>query len=119
MSDPADVLPHKVEKLVWDKDVDRFIEEKLGRTWCLQQNGEYGQETRTVYEVFVHDIEEYQQEARDRVAAWLASPPCKCPGRQGQPDYGESVPIYTTDILAVLCEQGHLPEGDLVIHVWW
>lgn len=109
---PSD-LKAKQWEVVWDHDLNAFIEQHLGRPWSLQQNGEYGQETIHHFEVFP------RPEVSTVVEAWLASPPAGCPGRLNQPGYAESVEIGTDQILCELCNRGLLPEGDLTVHVWW
>lgn len=107
-------LPYKTINLVWDSDLDNFIEKHLGRKWSLQQNGDmYGQDTITSFEVFP------DPDATTQVEEWLSSPPAGCPGRLNQPGFAESVDIYTETILNELCNRGLLPEGDLDVHIWW
>lgn len=100
-------------KLIWSSILDVYIEHNLGRPWSLGQNGEYGQEELATFEVYPNP------EATAVVEAWLASEPAKCPGRLGQPDYGESVNIVTEEILQELCNRDLFPEGDIMVHVWW
>lgn len=121
---PAELNP-KTVVTVWDSDLDKYIEAKLGRAWSLQQNGEYSQDTVTQFEVFP------DPEATAKVQAWLDSPVVPCPGRVDgmdwktgiftpeQPGFAESVYIGTSDILNELCNRGLLPEGDLTVNVWW
>lgn len=123
--DLPEELKAKTVQIIWDHDLDAYIEAKLGRKWSLQQNGEDGQETLTYFEVFP------DPEATAKVQAWLDSPEVPCPGRVNgmnwetgiftpeQPGFAEWVYISTTDILNELCNRGLLPEGDYTVHVWW
>jgi hypothetical protein len=109
---PAELQARTVE-LIDMRNLDAYIEKHLGRAWSLQQNDYLGNETLTSYEVWP------DPEATAVVEAWLASPPVGGVGRVDQPGYGESVKIYTCEILNELCNRGLLPEGDLTVHVWW
>jgi len=106
-------VPFKEVQLIWCAQLDKYIEEQLGRPWSLQQNGMYGQEQLVCFEVWANP------DATAKVEEWLASPPADCPGRLNQPGYAESVQIGTYDILNELCNRGLFPEGDINVHVWW
>jgi hypothetical protein len=119
-------LNAKTVELVWSHHLDAFIEQHLGRVWSTQQNDYYGQETLVSFEVYP------DPDDTAVVQAWIDSPPAMFPGRLDQnepagehwgaaPDatLGESVDIYTGQILNELCNRGLLPEGDLMVHVWW
>jgi hypothetical protein len=106
-------LPYKHVELVWSHDLDAYIEQHLGRPWSLQQNGMFGQETLVSYEVWPNP------EVRTVVEAWLGSAPAKFPGRLNQPGFAEDVEISTDELLQELCNRDLLPEGDLIVHVWW
>ena len=72
-------------------------------------------------------------EATAAVQAWLDSPRVEFVGRRHGSQEGtatwnkkdpsrplvEQVPIYTHQILNELCNRDLLPEGDLMVHVWW
>lgn len=106
-------LPTHTWEIVTMQDLDAFIEQHLGRPWRLQQQSFLGQDT-------VHWVEAYKNpEATAKVAAWLASPPAKAPGRLDQPGFGEDIEILTEDLLAELCNRDLLPEGDIRIYVSW
>lgn len=106
-------VPFKEVQLIWDSDLDDYIEAQLGRPWSLQQNGMYGQEQIVSYEVFPNP------EVTAVVEEWLASPPAGAPGRLNQPGFAESVDISTDEILQELCNRDLFPEGDITVHVWW
>lgn len=103
----------KTVELIWDSDLDDYIEEQLGRPWSLQQNAMFGQAEIHPFEVFP------DPEVTAKVEEWLASPPAGAPGRLHQPGYAESVDIYTCEILNELCNRGLFPQGDITVHVWW
>lgn len=113
MADNPPELQVKMVGIVKDRDLDAFIEQCLGRPWCLQQNGFFPNESLQYLEVGPNP------EATAKVEEWLASPPAQCPGRVNQPGFAEDVEIYTETILSELCNRGLLPEGDLTVHVWW
>lgn len=106
-------LPSRTLEVVWDHDLNAYIETHLGRPWSIQQNGFLGQETFHTYEVWPNPGDTAV------VEQWLASPPAQCPGRLNQPGFGELVDIVNDNLFNELCNRGLLPEGDLFIHVWW
>lgn len=111
---PYPGLSYKTVQLIWSHDLNNYIEEKLSRPWSLGQNdSDCGQDSLLFFEVWP------DPEATAIVQAWLDSPPAQCPGRLNQPGFGESVDIYTEDILKELCNRELLYEGDLNVHVWW
>lgn len=125
MTLPADLKPRTVD-LVWSANLDAYIRQHLGRDWSLQQNSHFGQETLVPFEVYP------DPEDTEAVQAWIDSPPAMFPGRLDQNEpagehwgaapgatLGESVDIYTGQILNELCNRGLLPAGDLMVHVWW
>jgi hypothetical protein len=112
-------LKAKTEQLIWNSDLDAFIEKHYGRPWSMQQNGMFGQMELVPFEVGFEPDNKYSIESVARVQAWLESPIPEIPGRLDQPGVAESVDIYTDDILRDLCRRGLLPEGEYTIHVWW
>lgn len=101
-------VEHANISLIWNSDLDKYIEHHLGRPWKLQQeNGCYGQETLRVLEVFP------DPDATAKVEEWLASP---------VPAYGiwtREEEMDTETLLSELCNRGLLAEGDLYVHIWW
>lgn len=96
------------------QDLDAYIEKHLGRPWRLQQNGDmFSNGTMAYYEIYP------DPEATAKVQAWLDSPLVQGVGRTHQPGFGESVEIYTNDILNELCNRGLFPEGDLTVEIEW
>lgn len=104
----------EIWEVVPDKKLDELIKATFGREWSLQQNGEPDHNgSMTYFEVCL------DPEVTATVEEWLASPPAGCPGRLHQPGFAESVDIYTSELLAELCNRGILPEGDMKVFVSW
>lgn len=103
----TEALKSKQVNLVWNDDLDKYIEQHLGRKWCLQQDLMADQDTLHVFEVGT------DPDATAKVEEWLASPMPK------YTLYGHGEVIDTDTILSELCNRGLLPEGDLHVHIWW
>lgn len=118
MTEIDDLEPQsKSIDIYWESDFSKWMSDKLGKKWSIQQNGDthqpYGQDEQVWLDVTLTP-----DDCEDPIAAteaWL---------RHETPPWGvgrfEDENHMTTDILlSYLCHEGHIAPGTYCLRVWW